>query len=99
MNKTLGNTVGDRINKFDNLDVQTVETFNELFPECPIRKTDKNLSVIVLGPAGNNCREIVVGGDLIKHKMFSDILYTLDREIYFLDDRDLELTEINGINL
>jgi hypothetical protein len=97
MNKSLANTIGNRINEFDNLEVQTVGMFNELFPECPIRDVDLRLQVIILGPTNNNCRDIVVGDNVIKHKMYSDILYTLDKQDYFLDERDTELTEINGV--
>ena len=97
MNKTLANTIGNRINEFDDLDIQTVETFNSIFVECPIRNTDLQLPVLILRPDGNNCREIMVGDSVIKHKMYSDILYTLDKEEYFLDERDGELTEINGV--
>lgn len=97
MNKSLANTIGDRINEFDNLEVQTVGMFNQIFTECPIRGTDRMLKVIILGPNSNNTRDIVVGEDIIKHKMYSDILYTVDKEIYFLDERDSELTEINGV--
>jgi hypothetical protein len=95
----LGNTVGDRINKFDSLETQTVETFNELFPECPIRDTDYELEVSIGGPESNNCRAIFVDSVLTKHKMYSDMLYTLDREEFRLDERDLELEEINGTML
>ena len=97
MKNTLANTVGDRINEFDLLEVQTVGMFNELFPECPIRKVDARTKVIILGPESNNCRAILVGDEVIKHKMYSDILYTLNKEDFFLDERDLELTEINGV--
>lgn len=96
MNKTLGNTVGDRINEFDNLEVQTVETFNNLFVECPLRNKDLTLPVFILGVESNNCRAILVGEEVIKHKMYSDIMYLVDKEEFFLDERDTELTEING---
>lgn len=92
----LGNTVGDRINEFDNLETQTVTTFNELFPECPLKHTEES-RVMILAPAGNNCRMILVNDELLTHKMYSDILYTLDRQIYYLDERETELTEINGV--
>jgi len=93
----LGNTVGARINEFDNLDVHNVETFNALFPECPIRNKCPALQVMVLGPESNNCRSIIVGDEIVKHKMYSDLMYTVDKETYFLDERDLELNEINGV--
>lgn len=95
----LGNTVGDRINTFDSLELQTVEVFNALFPECPIRHVDRALIVSIGLPEANNCRAITVGTETVTHKMYSDILYTLDREEYYLDERDLELDEINGVNL
>lgn len=93
----LANTIGNRINTFDDLDQQTVASFNELFVECPIKDRDSAQSVIILGPDSNNCRTIVVGDEVIKHKMYSDILYTLDKEEYYLDERDTELTEVNGV--
>lgn len=96
MNRSLGNSIGTRINVFDTLDIQTVGSFNSLFPECPIRDIDLTLQVIILGPASNNCRDLVVGEEVIKHKMFSDILYTVNKEDYYLDERDTELDEING---
>lgn len=93
----LANTVGERINTFDTFLSQTVYTFNELFPECPIRNKEGELTVTILGVESNNCRAIYVGDEVIKHKMYSDMLYTLDKEEYFLDERDVELDEINGV--
>lgn len=92
----LGNTVGDRINEFDNLEVRTVGMFNELFPECPLNY-DPKLKIVIAGPATNNQRVILVDGKMIYHKMYSDILYTLDRQLFHLDDRDMPLDEINGV--
>lgn len=97
MNKTLANTIGSRINEFDSLDTQTVETFNNLFVECPLRDKESTLPVFILGVESNNCRAILVGEEVIKHKMYSDIMYTLDKEVYFHDERDTELNEINGV--
>lgn len=96
MNKSLANTVGDRINQFETYISQTVATFNELFPECPIRNKDLLDEVMILGPESNNCRSIMVGDEVLKHKMYSDILYTLDRQDYYLDEREVELDEIYG---
>lgn len=93
----LGNTVGTRINTFDDLDTQTVATFNELFPECPIRDTDTTHLVMILTPDSSNCRTLLVGDELIKHKMYSDLMYTLTKEDYYLDEREVELDEINGV--
>ncbi len=95
---TLSNTVGDRINFFDNVENSTVQVFNDLFPECPI-KADPDLEVLIGLPAPNNCRTILVGEETIIHKMYSDILYTLDRDDYHHDERDLELESINGVTL
>lgn len=100
----LANTVGTRINEFDELEWfdQTVETFNTMFPECPI-KDDGMTSWIEIGsPASNNCREIRLfehqdSYNIIKHKMYSDVLYTINKEDYFLDERETELVEINGV--
>lgn len=96
---TLSNTVGTRINFFDNVENPTVELFNTIFPECPIRNKCP-LAMVTIGiPESNNCRTITVGDETIKHKMYSDILYTLDKEEYYLDERDLELESINGVTL
>jgi hypothetical protein len=100
----LANTVGDRINQFDDLEWfdQTIETFNSMFPECPI-KDEGNIAWIEIGEvAPNNCRMIKLYEQedtytTIQHKMYSDMLYTLDREFYRWDERDLELDEINGV--
>jgi hypothetical protein len=93
----LANTVGTRINIFDSNKYQNVETFNRLFPECPIRKKDLDIEVSIGAVADNNCRMITVGSEVVKHKMYSDMLYTVDKDEYFLDERDLELDEINGV--
>jgi hypothetical protein len=95
----LGNTVGSRINEFDSLDVQTVGMFNYLFPECPIKDADLKELVIICAPAANNCRMIIVGDKVLTHKMYSDLLYTINKEDYFLDEQEKELTEINGVAL
>lgn len=95
--KTLSNTVGDRINFFDGVETPTVTVFNELFPECPIKNKCPLALVEILGVESNNCRSILVGEETIKHKMYSDILYTLDREEYRLDETEVELNEINGV--
>ena len=97
----LGNTVGTRINTFDELEWfdQTVEAFNTMFPECPIKQ---EANWIEIGePAPNNCRTIKLfehedSYTTLTHKMYSDILYTLDKQDYYLDERDTELMEING---
>ena len=93
----LGNTVGNRINEFDNLEIQTVETFNNLFPECPIKNQCPLSAVEILTPTANNCRLLKLNdSDTIVHKMFSDVLYTVDRDVYNSDE-DEELDEMYGI--
>lgn len=97
--KTLSNTVGTRINFFDTVETPTVTVFNELFPECPIKNKCPLALVTIGSPESNNCRSITVGDETIKHKMYSDILYTLDREEYRIDETEVELESINGVTL
>jgi hypothetical protein len=93
----LGNTIGERINKFDNLSVQTVETFNNLFPECPITKFDSEAEVEILSPASNNCRTLLINEIEVKHKMFSDLLYNVDKEEYNLRHDEEESLDVLGV--
>lgn len=87
--------IGKRINIFDGLEIQTIETFNSLFTECPL-KGDPNSEVIIGLPEAGNTRKIFIDGVAIKHKMFSDVLYGMDRAEYFLDETDKELDDIMG---
>ena len=91
----LGNMVGSRINIFDNLEVQTVETFNNLFPECPIKNEKPDTRVSIESPMENNCRMLFVGDKVLTHKMYSDILYTIDKDER--NEEEEELFEINGV--
>lgn len=86
------NSVGDRINKFDNLEHQTVATFNGLFPECKIPTTtfDEDFEVMIGGLLPNNKRDLLIEGVRLEHKMFSDILYTLDRDDYNNEEKELD---------
>lgn len=100
----LANTIGDRINKFDELEWfdQTIESFNELFPECPIKDNGNTAWIKIGQPESNNRRTIFLfehqdSCTVIEHKMFSDIMYTVDKGVYYMDERDTELTEINGV--
>jgi len=75
---TLGNTIGTRINKFDELDLyeRTLGAFNELFPECPLKLDWEPNSITICEPTNNNCRMIILDDDAgswqtIKHKMYS----------------------------
>lgn len=96
MIKSLANTIGDRINQFDDLDLQTAATFNSLFPECQLRDNGLDDVVSIGSPGSNNTRHLVVNGVEVKHKMFSDILYTVDKD-GGVDETNLELDEINGV--
>ena len=57
-------------------------------------KFEEDDDVYILEPAPNGARLITVGGDLITHKMYSDVLYNVDRQDINEDD---ELYEINGV--
>lgn len=101
MKDSLANNVGTRINEFENLEVQTVGMFNELFPECPLRKYDLKSEVIIGEVLPNNCRLLTVTtafglcAETFPHKMYSDIMWLLDRDVYGEDEREVEL-EIEG---
>ncbi len=92
----LSNTVGERINEFDSWETQIVGNFNALFPECPLKGYDVEDPVVILEPAGSNCRSILVDGEYIVHKMYSDILYGIDKgEFNMVEDNDV-LDEVMG---
>ena len=94
MKKTLSNTIGERINKFDDMEDNSVAMFNTLFPECPL-DFDSGMDVLIGQVLPNNRRAILVGGDnLIEHKMFSDKLYGIDKQEY--NEEELELDEMHG---
>lgn len=91
----LGNSVGSRINEFDSWETQIVGNFNALFPECPLSGFDVEDPVLIGEPAVNNSRELLVDGVLVIHKMYSDLLYGLDKGEYNMVEDD-ELDEIMG---
>lgn len=95
MIKSLNADIGKRINMFDGLEIQTVSTFNSLFLECPL-KGEPNDEVIIGLPEAGNTRKIFINGNAIKHKMFSDVLYGMDRAEYLLDETEKELDDIMG---
>jgi hypothetical protein len=94
--KTLNGTIGKRINEFDNFMTQNVKAFNTLFPECPIKQFDESAPVEILSPESNNCRRLLIGGLEIKHKMFSDSLYNMDRDEYNNRHDEENPTEVLG---
>lgn len=62
-------TLMDRINKFENLPVQTVAEFNKVFTECPLLDIAENLEVDILELADSDTTRFVQAGHLtIKHK-------------------------------
>lgn len=88
----LSNTVGERINEFETWETQIVGNFNALFPECPLKGFDVEDPVLIGAPATNNSRELLVDGVLVVHKMFSDILYGLDKgEFHMLEEEETEI--------
>lgn len=94
MKERLG--VGARINLFDNSE-SMVYDFDMLFPECPLPESLSRSEAVHIGQVlPNNCREIWVNGESFVHKMFSDKLYGIDRDLFRVDERDTELEEING---
>lgn len=75
-------SIGQLINKFDELDVQNVGTFNELFPHCRLGRMTQTIdgiwefieypswwSVEILTPEAGNCRKIIMNGSPILHYM------------------------------
>lgn len=88
-------SIGERINEFDSLETQTVGTFNELFPECPI-KDFHDLNEVEIGQyIGADRRSILVRGELIQYKMFRDVLYGMDRDL-FESQEEKELDDMYG---
>jgi hypothetical protein len=97
--KTLSNTIGSRINEFDNLEFKTVETFNTLFHECPIKQFTEDAEVEILSPTSNNCRFLLVGGTELVHKMYSDLLYNVDKSEYRFRHDDEDPTDCLGFEM
>jgi hypothetical protein len=78
-------SIGQLINKFDNLDTQNVGTFNELFEHCRLGRMTQTIdgiwefieyptwwSVEILTPETGNCRRIILNGkEIIHHMPFS----------------------------
>ena len=88
-------SIGERINLFDNLETTTVETFNIMFPECPLF-LEADLLVTIGEYTGADRRSITVGTATFNHKMFKDIYYGIDRDTFYEPDKDEPLDEIMG---
>lgn len=67
-----------------------------MFPECKLSGYELHDEVVIGLPDAGNTRKISIGNDLIKHKMFSDMLYGMDRAEFLLDETDKELDDIMG---
>lgn len=92
--------VGERINMFEAEEVQTVGQFNILFDDCPMHdKYDVDLELEIGDYIGGNRREIFIAGERIEKKMYADLLYGIDRDIYHLDEQEKELTDMYGYAL
>jgi|GEM_PF-6708202 hypothetical protein len=81
-------TIGERINKFDNLEVQTVGTFNELFPECKVKDFNDLRPLEILEPHSNNSRVLNIDGNKVIHKMYENLLYNVNRDEYNETEED-----------
>ncbi len=88
-------SIGERINLFDNLETNTVETFNMMFPECPLF-LEADLPVTIGEYIGADRRSITVGTNVLIHKMFRDIYYGIDRDTFYEPDKDEPLDEVMG---
>ena len=94
MKKRLSSSIGDRINLFDNLDDCSVIMFNSMFYECPLTDQDPDVTVIIGQTLSGNRRELLVGDKVVEHKMYSDILYGMDRDKF--NNQDNEVDNILG---
>lgn len=88
--RRLSNSVGERINEFDSWETQIVGNFNAQFPECPLTGYDVEDPVLIGAPAPNNSRELLVDGVLVIHKMYSDLLYGLDKGEFHMVEEELD---------
>lgn len=95
MKTRLSSSIGERINKFDSLDNPTVTEFNNLFIECPLKDYSPKAMVSIGQLLSGDRRELQVGTETVQHKMFSDVLYGMDREEYY-NEHEKELDEIMG---
>ena len=62
-------TLGTRINLFDNNLTTDVESFNMLFPECPIVGFEKYLNVEIGEIVTANTRLLNIEGTIITHNL------------------------------
>lgn len=86
----MSSTIGQRINKFDNLPTNTVQDFNNLFPECPVKDFDLAAELEILEPAPNNSRVLKINGLEVRHKMFANLLYNVDVDVYNMHEKEAD---------
>ena len=72
-------TIGDRISAFENSDIQTISTFNRIFPDCQLTEFDKWCS-IEIGEITKNetTRLLTIAGNI---KIEWDLTQKLKSEI------------------
>ncbi len=77
-------TIGERIKTFDNLEVQTVRTFNELFSEVPITYENQDAEITINDCFDKATRRYISfpKGEFRVH----DFLRTLSSELEYLFD-------------
>lgn len=95
----LSNTIGERIKRFDDLEMTKVQSFNLMFPECPLKDFDDLDDVEILHPTVNNCRVLLVNGKEVVHKMYSDLLYNVDKSEFRFRHDDEEPTDCLGFEM
>lgn len=89
-------STGTRINMFDDLEVQTVKSFNMMFPECMLLDYPDEERVSILDYSGFDKRTLFIAGMYIQHKMYRDVLYGMDRDAFYEPEKDEPLTEMYG---
>jgi len=92
--KQLSSSIGERINLFDGYLDPSVEMFNVLFYECPLTGYNPDDLVTIGQMISGNRRELLVGEVLVEHKMFSNLLYGMDRDEF--NNQESEIEDIMG---
>lgn len=87
-------TIGDRLTKFDNLEEQTVKTFNELFDEVPLTN-NKDTDLVTIGEITVNSvtRELLINNIATEHcfvrRTTSENNY-IDIDTSIINDSDID---------
>lgn len=72
--------IGATINRFETMELQNIETFNELFPNCKLTGFDSDLSVTI-GDYNNGRRNVTINDNIQLEHVFSHIDYTMGYRI------------------